>query len=204
MDRYLMTQSLLSSFAYQFSCSDEVMEDANQAFMRTLHRMKEAPTEAMLNGINFENEVYKLAGGYQREQHKKWESGIQKVASVIQGAPVQIKVSREITVDGIPFLVYGILDAMKAGTIYDVKFKDKPFSKLELAGNYLDSPQHPAYFYMVPEAQRFVYLVSDGQELYREEYTPDASPSIGSLIHEFLSGISREQMEIYKKMWLAK
>lgn len=203
MERYLMTQTLLSSFAYQFSCAEGNEEAARQEFISKLLREKEEPTEAIMNGIAFENEVYKVAGGYRRNPHETWERGIQQVAAVIRGAPVQIRASREITVDGMVFLVYGVLDALKAGTIYDVKFKNKSFASLELAGSYLDSPQHPAYFYIVPEAQKFVYLVSDGQDLYREEYTPDASPFIGDLIHEFLCGISPDQMKIYKEKWLA-
>lgn len=58
MERYLITQTLLSSWAYVFNCRDECAEDAMADFLRTLNREKTEATEAMLDGIAFENEVY--------------------------------------------------------------------------------------------------------------------------------------------------
>ena len=103
------------------------------------------------------------------------------------------------------FLVYGVLDALQAGIISDVKFKNKSFGSLDLAGEYFDSPQHPFYFFMVPEARLFRYLVSDGTDLYIEQYTPDETPDAGELIAEFVDFLNVSgHMETYKKYWAAR
>lgn len=205
MEKYLITQSLLSSWMYMFDCFEGGEEDAKADFLRTLNREKAEPSEAMLNGIEFENAVYAAAAGLRRPPHPKWESGIQRVAAIVRGAPVQVRVQRDIEVAGMTFIAYGILDVLKAGTIYDVKFKSRNFKDVELAGTYLESPQHPMYFYIVPEAREFVYLVSDGSDLYTERYTPDTSRPISDIIGEFILSItSMGLLDTYKEKWLAK
>lgn len=204
MDRYLITHSLLSSWSYVFSCWEDGKEAAYEDFLRTLNRIPTEPTEAMLDGRAFEDEVYKEAAGLPRQPHPKWESGIKKVAAYIRNAPVQIRVKREIQVDGVTYLVYGILDALKAGVIYDVKYVSKSFGSVDLAGKYLDSSQHPAYFYMVPEAYEFNYLVSDGTDLYKETYTPANTRPIADIISEFIRSIDgMGLLDLYKEKWLA-
>ncbi len=205
MDRFLITQSLLSSWGYMFNCYEDGQEDAYADFIRTLNREPSEPTEAMCNGIEFENEVYKVALGVSRQPHPKWEHGIQTVATIIKGAPIQVKVQRDIEVCGINFLLYGILDAMSAGVIYDVKYLNKSFGSAELAGKYYDSPQHPAYLYMVPEAHRFEYLVSDGNDLYKEVYDRNITRPISEIITEFVQSLEvMNLLDLYKEKWLAK
>lgn len=204
MARYLITKSLLSSWAYMFDCREGSEEDAKEAFLFALRREKTEPSDAIQNGIEFENEVYSVVAGAKRAPHHKWENGIQAVASEIKGAALQVRVSREIEVRGMTFFAYGILDALKAGTISDVKFKNKPFKDLELAGTYLNDPQHPMYFYLVPEAHEFQYLVSDGDELYKERYTPEDTRPISSFIAEFIDSISSMGLlDLYKEKWMA-
>lgn len=102
-------------------------------------------------------------------------------------------------------LLYGILDALKAGTIYDVKFSNKSFGSAELAGKYLDSPQHSAYFYLIPEAHTFKYLVSDGEDLYTETYTRDATIPFPELAKMFLTSLDAMRLlDVYKEHWKSK
>lgn len=202
MTRYLMTQSLLSAWGYVYSCHEESKEATLEDFIRTLRRERGEPGAAMLNGREFEDEVYRAAANMPRQAHQKWENGIQEVARVIAGAPVQVKVQRKIAVAGYDFLLYGVLDALKAGVIYDVKFSTKGFGSADLAGKYLESPQHPAYLYMVPEAHKFVYLVSDGRDIYTEEYTRENSPFIGDLIAEFMTSVKdMGLLQLYLEHW---
>lgn len=204
MARYLITKSLLSAWMYMFDCYEGGEEDAKEAFLLTLRREQTEPSDAILNGIEFENEVYSVVAGAKRAPHYKWENGIQAVAVEIKGAALQVRVSREIEVHGMTFLAYGILDALKAGTISDVKFKNKPFGSLELAGSYLNDPQHPMYFYLVPEAHEFQYLVSDGEDLYKERYTPEETRPISTFISEFIDSItSMGLLDLYKEKWEA-
>lgn len=222
--RYLITQSLLGSWGYLFSCMEEYHDQAYEDFLTTLRREKKETTPEMQNGIDFENLVYEIAEGlYQPElelgdpvramgdtvitqkySYHKWYNGAKAVATVIKGAQVQVKASRELTVAGMDFLVYGILDALKAGSIYDVKFLNKSFGSAELAGKYLESPQHHAYFYLIPEAVDFTYLVSDGQDLYTERYTPDMCKPFPDIVSQFIASItSMGLLDVYKEHWQA-
>lgn len=224
MARYLITQSLLSSWNYTFDCFEGYEEEAREEFMQTLRREKGEPSEAMLKGIAFENLCYSIADGtfrpglelsgpcnpnsgelMERQIYPFGYQGACKVAEFIKGAPVQVKAQREITVGGTDFLVYGVLDALKAGTIYDVKFKNKSFGSLDLAGCYLDSSQHPAYFYIVPEASEFKYLVSDGSDIYTETYRREDTPYIGDIIRDFVDSLAGwGLLDLYKEKWLTK
>lgn len=200
---YLITQSLFSSWEYSVDVPGD--PDAKEEFLRVLRREKSPPTDAMLNGLAFEEECYKAARGEARDPHPVWEKGIQQIARCLTGATIQLKASRKITVDGIDFLVYGILDALRAGRIMDVKFLNKSMANAELAGKYLYSPQHPVYFYIVPEAQEFTYLVSDGEDVYCESYTRSESEDISVLIHQFIRSMSAAGLlDLYKEHWKAK
>lgn len=204
MDRFLITQSLLSSWAYAFNCYESGTEEALASFVQTLKREPVTQTPAMLDGIAFENEVYAAASGAPRNPHPKWESGIQKVANIIRGAQFQVKAKREIQVAGMSFLVYGIMDALHAGVISDVKYKAKSFGSLDLAGDYLDSAQHPAYFYIEPGAYLFQYLVSDGDDLYVEQYTREETRPIEDIIGEFIPSIkSMGLFDVFTENWKA-
>lgn len=204
MERFLMTQSLLSAWAYQFDCFEGCEDDAQAAFLRTLNREPGEVTEAMMNGRTFEDRVYRAAEGKTIRSDAKWREGALAIAEIIRGAQIQVKVSREIVVDGMTFLLYGILDALKAGVIYDVKFLSKSLSSADVYGKYLQSAQHPAYFYLVPEAREFQYLASDGDEVYIETYQRDQTRGINEIIHDFIVSItSQGLLELYKEKWLA-
>lgn len=205
MAKLLITQSLLSAWSYAHTCYDSCSEEAYQEFLNALNRIPKEATPEMQNGIDFENEVYKEAAGVTRIPHPSWENGIKAVATIIKGAPTQVRVQSELTVDGHTILAYGILDVLKAGTIYDVKFSNKSFGSAELAGKYLDSAQHPAYLYMVPEASTFTYLVSDGEDLYTETYTRKNSRSFLEIVEEFLQSIdAMGLLPLYLEKWQAK
>jgi hypothetical protein len=187
-----------------FDCPEGFEEEAKADFLLSLDRQKKEPTQAMLNGLAFEDQVYAQAHGLPREPHEQWEHGIRKVASIIGNAPVQVKAKREIDVCGMTFLVYGILDALRAGIIYDVKFRNKSLGSDDIYGKYLDSPQHPAYFYIVPEATEFRYLVSDGEDVYQEVYARENTRPIGEIIKEFVASMeSMGLMDRYKQHWVA-
>lgn len=205
MAKYLITQSLLSAWGYMFDCFEGQEDKAKEDFINALNREHKEPDEAMQNGIDFENEVYKVASHQPRIAHDKWENGIQTVADIVSGAPFQVKAQRTLKVGDMDFLVFGILDAVKAGTIYDVKFSNKKFTSVDLAGKYFNSPQHPAYFFIVPEANEFSYLVSDGDDVYIETYHRKNTRFIGDIITEFVESLeSMGLMELYKEKWVFK
>lgn len=204
MARYLITQSLVAAWAYMFDCREGYEEEAKADFLRVLRRESGETTEAMQNGIDFENAVYATAAGAAHDPDGKWARGIRAVAQIVRGAQVQVRLSRPVTVDGTEYLVYGVLDALKAGVISDVKFSNKPLSGYDAYGKYLNSPQHPFYLYLVPEAREFQYLLSDGDDLYIERYQRGEVRSAESVIAEFTRSL-REMglLDLYKEKWVA-
>ena len=224
MERYLMTQSLLSSWLYTFNAPEEYGEEAMTDFLSTLNREKKEPSDAMLNGIAFENLVTAILNGtptaVQRDKvwgkdevkeklvpvaEHKWFPGASKVAKILRGAQLQVKAMRNTFLLGNNLLLYGILDGLKAGVIYDIKFLNKGMGGAELAGKYLESPQHPMYFELVPDAYEFKYLVSDGTDLYIETYSREDTPPIDAEIENFFCWLDAAgYTPIYKEKWLAK
>lgn len=200
MARYLMTHSLLSSWLYMMK--DNPYEDATterdpaEEFMASLRREPTPTTEAMQKGIDFEDLVTSIVDG-EGDTESNWYSAAAKVASRVRGGVLQYKAKREITVSGMTFLLYGRLDALKAGTVYDIKF-----SAGYERGKYLHSTQHPTYLHLIPDAYRFVYLVSNGSEVWEEEYRRDETPDIIPIIEDFVNFLTENDlMEIYKEHW---
>jgi hypothetical protein len=224
MPRYLITQSLLSAWLYVFSCWEDGKDEAMQSFMDTLNRIPSEQNEAMKAGSDFEALVYRIADGefkpkevqldmvnpvsgesFESKEYPKGFDGAAKVAEYVRGGQYQVRLQRELEACGMSFLVYGVLDALKSGEIFDIKYKTKSFGSLDLVGSYLDSPQHSAYFYLVPEAYRFTYLVSDGNDLYTEIYTPEMTRPIADIITEFISFLrDMNLLEVYKAKWESK
>ena len=154
--RYRITQALLNSWLYVYK-SDSGWED----FLSTLNRKKMPPTKAMLDGVRFENIINACLDGQELDTDLEWSKPISELLPVLQGSQKQVTVFKEIEVDNIKFTLHGVLDFLKAGVIYDTKF-----SKTYKAGKYLDTPQHPMYFTLVPEVYMFQYLICDGNYVY--------------------------------------
>lgn len=201
MDKYLITQTLLSAWLYTVGNDSE---DAYTSFLRTLNREPSEQTQAMLDGILFEDYVYALANDELTElpDHPEWTRGARIIAERLRGAQIQVSIYRDVTVDGVTYTVHGKLDALKAGTIHDVKKSSRSFGSVELAGKYFESPQHSAYFYLVPEATLFEYDVSDGEDFYTEVYTPANTRHISEYIREFIAFLTETGLlPIYQDKW---
>ena len=203
MARYLMTHSLLASWLYMMK--ENPFEDATTErdpmaeFMQVLRREPTQTTEAMMNGNIFEDLVLRIVSGC-ADPGEQWYTAAEKVARRVRGGVTQFRASRTIHVDGMTFLLYGRLDWLKAGEIVDVKF-----TKSYEPGKYFDSTQHPVYFELVPEAQTFTYMVSNGSSVWPETYRREESPNIYSVISNFLEWLTAAGlMGIYKEKWLAK
>lgn len=198
-----ITKTLLESWRYCFSCYEGYEEDAYADFLRTLRREPSETTEAMMNGLTFEDRVYRAAVGKTIRSDAKWREGALKVAEIIRGAQIQVPISKPIEVNGTTFLLKGVLDALKAGVIYDVKFLNKSLGSADVYGKWLNCTQHPAYFYLVPEAREFQYVGSDGEDIYIETYQRDQSPDIHEIIQDFLEFLKTEGLtDIFMEKWV--
>lgn len=198
-----ITKTLLDSYAYMFDCYEGSEEEAYESFLKTLKREPIEETEAIANGKAFEAMVQALAEG-REVTPGKWENGARKVAEIVKGGQWQVHVDTDVTVDGRTFWLHGFCDVVKAGVIYDIKFKNKSFNALDLYGSYRDHSQHSAYLKCLPEAYEFVYLVSDGEELYTEAYNRLNSRPIEDYIRDFMNWLQTkpELLKIYEERWI--
>lgn len=202
MARYLMTHSLLSSWLY--AIKDDPFEDATTErnhyaeFLDVLNRVPTPTTEAMQNGIDFEDTVMSFVQGVPN-LGGRWDDAAEKIARIVDGGQFQYKAKKTVTVAGNDFLLYGRLDALKAGTIYDIKF-----SKSYDRGKYYGSTQHPLYLELVPEASQFMYLVSNGTDVWTETYFREDTRSIFPVIADFTDWIKSQGLfPIYAEKWAA-
>lgn len=202
MDRYLVTHSLLSSWLY--AIRENPYEDATterdpmKEFMTTLRRESTEPTDAMLKGIAFEDLVTSIVDG-RGDTRNRWYEAASEVADIVRGGVLQYSAKRQAVVNGIPVLLHGRLDGLKAGTIYDIKY-----SEGYEAGKYIDSSQHPMYFALVPEARRFTYLVSNGTYVWPETYRREESADILELVGQFFAWLDAFGLtETYRYHWKA-
>ena len=203
MARYLITHSLLSSWLY--SMKENPYEDASNAknpledFMRVLRREPTETTEAMQRGIDFEDLVTDIVNG-RGDESNRWYAAASRVACIVRGGVLQFKASKAIHVHGLDFVLYGRLDCLKAGEIFDIKF-----SSGYDRGKYVTSTQHPVYLEIVPEARAFTYLVSNGTEVWTERYLREDTPDVHQLIYDFVDWLSAQGLlELYEETWSAR
>ena len=118
MGRYLMTHSLLASWLYTMKGNpyeDMTTErDPMGEFMLTLRREPTPTTEAMQNGIDFENLVTDIING-RADPNDPWHAAAEKVARRCAGGVLQYKAKKIVEVGGMSLLLYGRLDCLKAG-----------------------------------------------------------------------------------------
>ena len=195
MSKYLLTQSLLGSWLYIYNAFEGYEEKAYDDFLLTLRREPIEQTEAMLAGIEFENMVNASVDGAEAKTNC-----VKIITDIVMGGQKQVALYKDKTINGVDYLLYGKLDYLKAGIIYDIKF-----SKSYEVGKYTESIQHPFYFELCPEARQFDYLISDGNDVFTETYFQNQTPEIDKTVIEFMEFLSKCKLtEIYYDKWKAK
>ena len=190
--KFRLTQSLISAYEWMFK-----KEDGYDEFIAALNREKKQPTVAMLDGIRYENCLNSVLDGAEITPDHEWYKPITEMAEELQGAQQQVTIFRDINVDGVDFLIHGVLDYLRAGEIWDCKF-----SKNYKLNKYLGSPQTAFYMYLVPEARRFTYIVSDGTWVYRERYPREIVEPIEPYIKNFMQFLDMHNLvNIYAEKW---
>ena len=187
-----ITQSLLSAWEWSFK-TDDGWDD----FIAALNREKKQPTQAMLDGIRFENCLNNVLKGEPIYEDNEWYNVLVEMSCELQGAQQQVSLFQDCEVDGQPFLLHGVLDYLREGHIWDCKF-----SKTYHLNKYLSSPQTPMYMALVPEARDFTYIISDGKYVYREKYPRDIVPPIEPTIYNFMQYLKKHGLwEVYCEKW---
>ena len=195
---YLLTHSLLSSWLYAMKdnpYADATPEsDGYAEFLQALRREPSEQTQAMRNGVEFEDLVTDIVNGDADTEHK-WYEAARKVARIVKGGQLQYKAKKQLAVSGEQILLYGRLDVLKAGEVIDIKF-----SQSYDRGKYLSSTQHPTYLELITEAEKFTYLVSNGTEVWTETYRRDETPDITVIVASFIEYLKVNGLwELYVK-----
>lgn len=202
--RLLITPSLLNSWLYIDLCrasvkeaetdticledkQDQASQKAFEAFKATLQRIKTPPTPAMQRGIEFEDLCCK---GNQPQ-----------ISPIIEGGAFQIVGTREETIQGIDFLLYGRLDVLKNGIIYDIKRVSQYKTQ-----KYAHSAQHGFYMDLFENATQFTYLAYDNYDkLHKETYYRDQYKPTTALISEFIGFLKQNNLwDTYVELWASK
>lgn len=197
--RYLLTQSLLSSWQYGLDTGDL------SEFGEALRRIPKTQTEAMRKGDEWESlVVYAMDHDQNPGIPGAWWDCALSAAAETAGSAQQVKLYEQIQIDDITFLLHGRLDALLAGEIIDYKYKEGYAKYPYRTDRFKDSPQAPMYFALCPEATRFKYLIFDGQDLYREKYSRDDVEPIETIIRGFVRWLDAAGlMDEYKTYWRA-
>ena len=231
MNKYLVTTSLLNSWAYYIQDEWKSPADSRADFLKTLSREKFKPNKAMQEGIDFEDAIKNYCVGKFKPSNKiiiyqygtcgslaedmDYDEEIKELdeidnysqcviacGKIVKNGLWQESVKKEIKVGNQEFLLYGRTDVIKRDTIYDIKFT----SNYEL-GKFLDSSQHLIYLYC-SGLPNFSYLISDGKDWWREDYVNDGNVenSIKSMISDFMGYLEndKEAKEMFLTKWESK
>lgn len=189
-----ITQSLLSAYEWVFK-----KDDGYEDFLRTLNREKIPLTQAMLDGIRYENVLNSVLKGEFLPEDHEWKIPIAEMSEELMGAQQQVTLFADCEVNGQPFLLHGVLDYLREGHIWDCKF-----SKRYEIGKYhwSKTPQTSMYLALVPEAFDFTYIISDGKYVYRERYPRDIVPPIEPRIKYFMDFLHQHDLwKVYQEKW---
>jgi hypothetical protein len=196
--KYLITPSLLNSWQYYLNCHEDYEDSAKESFLFSLKRMKSPTTEAQQKGIDFENYV-KLATegktGFILDQDQQYAECVSEIADIVQDGAWQVKVYKNMIIDNIQFFLYGRMDVLKGINAYDIKYTENYDT-----GKYFDSYQHPFYLSCI-DVPNFVYLISDGKNVWREDYKKINLNPIENTIRDFIQWLPEEWKQIYFDEW---
>ena len=193
MSKYYITASLLNS--WQYNIKNGTLED----FIKVLNKEEFEPSESILKGFEYEK--------YMQENFEE----------TLRGA-YQVKVSKE---HG-DYLLYGIIDCLKGGIIYDYKYTQN-----YEVGKFFNNHQTLMYLEIVPEAKKMVYLITNKFEkteypdlnfkdianieyevgdIFREEYTKDMFPeTMDSILNKFEEWLKTYNLlNLYAEKWKCK
>lgn len=196
----LITYSLVS--AWQWALNEHSGDTGYDDFLKTLNRIpKQDYSEAQMKGIAFEDAINHMTLGYPSESlyGEEYECARQ-LAEELKGGIQQYSASRDITVDGHEFVLYGKIDYLKAGVVHDIKRT----GKYEV-GKYFGSFQTQMYLKLVPSAYAFEYDVCDGKNIYKERYSREDILPIEPTIREFMNWLKKNDLwETYLTKWESK
>lgn len=143
MEEYLITATLLDSWKYLLTNEYGNLDN----FISTLKREKQEQTQSQLDGFEFEDWA---VANYEPTK----------------GGQYQVKLSKPVqSSQGTRYLLYGRLDCLKNGRVYDYKHT----SNYEV-GKFFGRCQTACYLELVPEAKEMVYVIGKDKPAYQLKY----------------------------------
>lgn len=207
--RYLITHSLLNAWLWYMVYQGEDENKAYQEFKATLERKPFLDNVYMESGRNFEEDIKLYSEGLplkprfftKQERRDSYYKCVREVSGMIGAGTWGCKGYQDIIIGGQDYLIYGKTDILKGPLIIDIKF-----TKNYQTGKFKNFPQHKVYFRCFPGVKKFIYLVSDGKDVFKEQYMREGTESIDSLISDFQSWLNSHKIEkeIYQTYWRAK
>ncbi|MBE6147441.1 MAG: hypothetical protein E7168_03810 [Firmicutes bacterium] len=187
--KYLITPSLLNSWKYAISLENEYgnLED----FIKVLSREPMETNEAIETGFQYEDFMIK--------NYEPTKNGC-----------YQVKLSKDITTKTGIYVLYGRLDCLKAGKIYDYKYTGSYD-----VGKFYDNYQTPMYFELAPEADEFEYLICNNYKegktleelnIYHEVYRKqEVNVDLYQEIDNFIKWLGTNKLlNLYQEKWESK
>lgn len=186
--KYLITPSLLNAWKYAISLENEYGN--LEEFIKTLNKEKFEESDAILTGYQYED--------FMINNYNPTKNGC-----------YQVKLSKNITTKTGNYVLYGRLDCLKAGRIYDYKYTGSYD-----VGKFYDSYQHVIYFEICPEADSFEYLICNNFKkdkdnnledlnIYHEVYLREENKvDISDEIDKFVSWLKTNNLyQIFQDKW---
>ena len=189
MSKYLITPSLLNSWKYAISQDNDYgnLED----FKKVLSREPMESNEAIELGFQYEEFMIE---NYEQTKHGCY----------------QVKLSKNVTTNTGNYVLYGRLDCLKAGKIYDYKY-----TRSYDVGKFYDNYQTPIYLELEPNAREMEYLVCNNYRegkaleelnIYHEVYRRDEIHiDIKQEIDNFISWLEANKLlDLYHEKWISQ
>lgn len=195
-DKYLITASLLDAWKYLLTNEYAKYED----FLSKLNREEQETTQKQQDGFDFE------------------EWAIENYEPTLNGQ-YQVKLSKDFkSRTGTEYLLYGRLDCLKNGKVYDYKHS----SSYEV-GNFFNKCQTSMYLELAPEATEMIYVIGKDKpnyqikmeeelednvipyNLFEEKYTRSEIEPISEILINFEEWLKTMGLwELYKEKWSSK
>lgn len=216
--KYLITASLYGAYSYYAQTdfeeygdkAEEIEGKARQDWLDCLNKVKKPANEILQRGINFETAVFELTQGTEKGDRnsivppvfptldEKEQQTARIIADMVKGGMWQETVCKTIG----NYVFYGKADIIRGNTIFDIK----RVSKYDL-GKYLKSIQHLIYM-ECSGIDNFRYVISDGSNVYAEDYHRDADTRQNLLARteqmvSFIRG-NEEFNAAFEKNWHSK
>ena len=196
--KYLITHTLLSSHIW--TCKIGTKEKVEE-LKKMINKESMEPNKAMKNGLDFEALVKAYTEDRIIDHMSTMEKTAKIIAHIVRGGTWQVKGQKNISIADNEYLLYGKADVLKGPVIYDIKFISSEYEM----GKYQDSTQHRIYFELFPGCTTFKYLISDGYNVYIEQYINSGKYDINGYISDLMSYLKSkpELFKIFQEKWQA-